>query len=227
MRCKYCNSLIADDSAFCEQCGHLLSPKNKQAVTCDISLVKWLLYGMMFVLCAMNLLVGFHFDNSDNVDTVVFLWWIIPFLSLIICVVSLVLTKKKKISVIFTVVMFFLFSANVAEMAIGIACLQEEYYETIGVTIYPHGGSSYVLIPPRWDYNSPRYNSYQEAYQAVEQMGFPHELSSDNYDLDIGPRTIRKLKTSKTQTTVAVVTIIEGVILVLLAILHPQKYYQK
>ena len=216
MKCKHCNSENPNDSLFCEQCGNRLNLMHKHAVTCDISLVKWLLYSMMFVLCASNLLVGFHFDVvSNSIDSVVFLWWIIPLLSLIISVVSLVLTKKKKLSVVFTIVMFLLFGANTAEMALGIAYLQEEEYESLGVIVTPHGGNSFCLEPAWFDCEHSRYSSYEEAYQAIDKMGIPHELSCKGCDIQIGPHTIRGYCTGNTQRTVAVVTIVEGFILVL------------
>lgn len=210
MKCTKCNSEIPDDSLFCEQCGHLLSPMNSQAATCDISLVKWLLYGMMFVLCAMNLLVGFHFDTDDSVDSVYFLWWIIPFLSLIIVVVSFVLTKKKKISVRFTVIMFILFGTNTAEMVLGIASLQDEVYVSLEVEVTPPGGNSYRL-----DCEDFRYSSYEEAHQAVAQMGIPCELSFKGCDIWISPHKVSGCYTGNTQRIVAVVTVVEGVLLVL------------
>ena len=220
MKCPNCNKEIPNDSKFCEFCRTSLSPINKQTVTCDISLVKWLLYSMMFVLCALNLLVGFHFDGSNRIGNVVLLWWIIPFLSLIVSIVCLVLTKKKKLSVVFTIVMFLLFGANTAEMALGIAFLQEEKYETLGVSVHPHGSDSFFFAPDCFDYKHPRYSSQVEAYQAFDRMGIPRELSCTGCDIHFVPHTIRRECTGNTQLTVAVVTIVEGVILVLYLIFN-------
>ena len=227
MKCKHCDSEIPNDSVFCEHCGNTVTQK-KQIVTCDISLVKWLLYGMMFVLCASNLLVPIHFDGSDNIDSVVFLWWIIPLLSLIICIISLVLTIKKKLSAVFTIVLFLLFSANTIEMAVGIGGLWERDYYTLGGTVYSQGYGSYELKPAYASWRCPRYDSREEASQAIGQMGFSRTLSSRKTNLDnaklsrnaietleIGPIRMSELVTNGVEEIVVILTILEGSILVL------------
>ncbi len=222
MKCPKCKSEIPNDSLFCEKCGNPLTPMNKQVDTCSISLVKWLLYGMMFVLCASNLLVLIHFEGSDNIDSVVFLWWIIPLLSLIICIISLVLTIKKKLSAVFTIVLFLLFSANTVEMAVGIGCLWERDYYTLGGTVYSQGYGSYELKPAYASWCCPRYDSREEASQAIGQMGFSRTLSSRKTNLDnaietleIGPIRMSELVTRGVEEVVVIVTIVEGGILVL------------
>jgi len=228
MKCPKCKSEISNDSLFCEQCGTPLSPMNKQVGTCSITLVKWLLYGTMFVLCASNLLVPIHFEGSDNIDSVVFLWWIIPLLSLIICIISLVLTIKKKLSAVFTIVLFLLFSANAVEMAVGIGSLCERDFYTLGGTVYSQGYGSYELKPAYASWCCPRYDSREEASQAIDQMGFSRTLSSRKTNLDnakssrnaietleIGPIRMSELVTRGVEEVVVIVTIVEGGILVL------------
>lgn len=219
MKCKHCGEEIDNDSKFCEFCGKSTSLPN---VTCSASLVKWLLYGVMFVLCAANLIVGMAIEGPSNDDAVYFLWWIIPFLSLIICIISLVLTIRKKIPAMFTIVMFLLFGANTTQMSVGLACIWEERYETIGVMITPPSGSSYDLIPRWYDRDHMHYDSRESLSYDMEQMGFPHSVESTIPSqrreiplIQIHPISRCELHYGDTQLTVAVVTIIEGGILVL------------
>ena len=229
MKCKYCGEEIADDSMFCEHCGKSLHHINKRDSTCDIRLVKWLLYGMMFVLCASNLLVIIHLNISNSMDsgaTVRTLWGIVPFLSLIVFVISLVLTIKKKLSIVFTVVLFLLFSANTVEMAVGIGCLRRRVYYTLGGTVEDLSGIigpyPYRLLPKCSYRECLHYDSETIASEAIDQMGFSRTLSSKSgkINLDIGVVEIDEYRTEGTEDTVIIVTIVEGSILVLYLIFN-------
>ena len=219
MKCKHCGAEIANDSVYCEFCGKFTNPANKKGVTCEANLVKWLLYSVMFVLCASNLLVGIYFDDTPEYpDRIYFLWWIIPFLSLIICVISLVLTIKKKIAGIFTVVMFLLFGANTTEMAVGMSCIWEERYTTfaVGVQEYDEYTTySYVLKPVRWAYGAPHHSSYDECMHHIDVMQVPTELSGNGCVFRLYPDDEHEMHYGDTQLTIAIVSIIEGAILLI------------
>ena len=142
MKCKHCGEEIANNSRFCEYCGESTSLPN---VTCSASLVKWLLYGVMFVLCADNLL---FLILLSNVDVFIFsIWWIIPFLSLAICFVSMVLTMKKKIPLLFTIVMFLLFGANTTQIIVALQFFLEGmlYVEDMVLIVITVEGGILVL----------------------------------------------------------------------------------
>lgn len=114
MKCKYCGAEIANDSVYCEQCGKFTNPFNKKGVTCSMSLVKWLLFGTMAVLClvspALASLSYYYVWNNDFwTDFLFWLWfWAYPIIPLAILVLCLVLTIKKKLAIAFTVVTFLL-----------------------------------------------------------------------------------------------------------------------
>ena len=117
MKCQKCGAEIAYGSTFCEYCG-TKSGKNEQASECTVH-VRWLLLLAMVLVSAANL--GFM---EYLWDEVVFKndwewegWLSIPILSFIICIPSLVLYIKKKISLVFTSLMFGVFALNVVLVA--------------------------------------------------------------------------------------------------------------
>ncbi len=232
MKCKHCGAEIANDSVYCEFCGKFTNPANKKGVTCEANLVKWLLYSVMFILCASNVIAFFYCDmsamaeKSYSIEFLFFFWWIVPFLSLIIFIVSLILTLKKKISIIFTLVMFLLFGANVTVVAVGLANSWTESYRSIEVRIQPLHSSnedSQYMDPQsihlqcnasRWGVG--RYTSDDEANLAIDRMGLPHQLSTRDFELSIYPSgEMTDWQSYATELTIVIVTIIEGAILLI------------
>ena len=148
MKCKYCGAEIANDSVYCEQCGKFTNPYNKKGVTCSMSLVKWLLFGTMAVLCASTLFFGVYVISHWIVDSVLLIstWWIIPFLSLVIFVVSLVLSLRKKLSWFFTIVMFLLLGANTTEYFVSCSSFGSNIHEVLYMDVPTSNGGVYFTF---------------------------------------------------------------------------------
>lgn len=136
MRCNHCGTEIANDSKFCEHCGKTVK---KQTSECTVH-VQWLFLLAMALVSASNW--GFHeylwheaecFHHWDWEA-----WGLVPVLSFAIFVPCLVLTVKKKLSVVFTVFMFAIFATNTA-MVIVIGDLESTCSTGYEIRVYKKG----------------------------------------------------------------------------------------
>ena len=137
MKCKQCNTEIADNSVFCEYCGARV---NNNRTECLIN-IQWLLLISMVLVSSTNLL----FLDKLIIDALIFHWvnylpWcLVPVLSFIILAICLVMAFKKRISWIFSSLMFCFFAINIIMFGFATYHLSENCTEGYKVTMVKCG----------------------------------------------------------------------------------------
>lgn len=117
MKCPICGKEIADDSQFCEFCGTQLGSAKNVAGRGTVH-VRWFLFVTTLLLCCMNVSLFYGmFEKSIfneysyfDVSTL----WIVPILLLLLFIVSLILSIKKKLKAIYTILVFLILGINTA-----------------------------------------------------------------------------------------------------------------
>ena len=117
MKCPKCGKVIADESKFCEFCGtQVASPQN---VAQETSVhVRWLLFVTTLFICLFNVFAFYEiflhsaYGKYPHFDTGVL--WIVPAISLILFIIGLILSIKKKLKGIYTIMLFLIFGINTA-----------------------------------------------------------------------------------------------------------------
>lgn len=126
MKCPKCGKDIANDSLFCEFCGEQVDTGGNKINEYLIP-IRWLLFVAMGLISSSNAFFYEYIDcRKDYWDWVT--WSVVPLLSFIVCIPCFILTWKKKLSRIFTLLMFSLFVLNTT-IVVFIAEL-ESHYET-------------------------------------------------------------------------------------------------
>ena len=117
MKCPKCGKEISNDSQFCEYCGTQLGSAKNVAGRGTVH-VRWFLFVTTLLLCCMNVSLFYGmFEKSIfneysyfDVSTL----WIVPILLLLLFIVSLILSIKKKLKAIYTILVFLILGINTA-----------------------------------------------------------------------------------------------------------------
>lgn len=115
MKCPNCGKEIANDSLFCEFCGTQVASSKNVAQEASVH-VRWLLFVITLFLCLFNVFVFYQifmddvFEEYSHFDTS--LLWIVPAISLILFIIGLILSVKKKLNGIYTIMLFLIFGIN-------------------------------------------------------------------------------------------------------------------
>lgn len=112
MKCPKCGKELADDSAFCEFCGaEILQSGNRIAYKVDVRIPLFVSTILIALSNLLFIILTFYVDFS-------FFWLLVPLLSLCIAIIGFVLYKKKRISLLFTIILFAMFGLNTAASTI-------------------------------------------------------------------------------------------------------------
>ena len=170
MKCPNCGKEIANDSQFCEFCG----VKINLASTGDVKRegvvhVRWLLLIMTLLLCFLNMSFFYGWFMKDVYDEYSYFdsstLWVVPILSFVIFLVSFIITLKKKLKVVYALLLFLIFGINLAIPITAESLRYRDINYKVSISLYENG--EYVGYLRGSRYGS---NESQKAEQVLNEM---------------------------------------------------------